>query len=74
MAVESVSAQPGADGTVLDWGEWALHRLRSEPWALGGAVVIAAFLAGFLALMLFAFIYGCCCAASRNKTDRNRVL
>ncbi|KAG5854222.1 hypothetical protein ANANG_G00035510 [Anguilla anguilla] len=74
MAIESVPASPGADGTVLDWGEWALHRLQVEPWALGGAVVIAAFLAGFLALLLFALIYGCCSAASRNKTNRNGVV
>ncbi|KAJ8334082.1 hypothetical protein SKAU_G00397210 [Synaphobranchus kaupii] len=74
MAMESVPASPGQDGTVLEWGEWALHRLQVEPWALGGAVVMAAFLAGFLALVLFALIYGCCCTASRNKTDRNRVL
>ncbi|KAJ8264145.1 hypothetical protein GJAV_G00145750 [Gymnothorax javanicus] len=74
MAVESASPPPGPDGTVMDWGEWALHRLKVEPWALGGAIVIAAFVAAFLALIIFAFIYGCCCTKSKSKTDRNSVL
>ncbi|KAI1896704.1 hypothetical protein AGOR_G00097500 [Albula goreensis] len=73
MTIESGPEPPGQDGTVQEWGEWALHRMQVEPWALGGAVVIAAFLAGFLALLLFALIYGCC-TASRKKRDRNRVL
>ncbi|KAG7491741.1 hypothetical protein MATL_G00006650 [Megalops atlanticus] len=74
MALESVPESPGPDGTAQDWAEWALHRMRVEPWALGGAVVIAAFLAGFLALVLYALVYGCCCSGSKSKKDRNRVL
>ncbi|KAJ8399731.1 hypothetical protein AAFF_G00408360 [Aldrovandia affinis] len=74
MALESVPESPGQDGTVQEWGEWALHRMQVEPWALGGAVVIAVFLAGFLVLLLYALIYGCCCNASRKKSARNAVI
>lgn len=43
------------------WVEWFLYRLQHEPWALGGAVVVAVFVLGTVSLVVFALVYGCCC-------------
>ncbi|KAK9530784.1 hypothetical protein VZT92_012266 [Zoarces viviparus] len=72
MAVESVSEQQTPTGWPEDWLEWFLHRLRSEPWALGGAVVIGVFVLGTLSLVVFALLYGCCCGQQGENQRKKK--
>ncbi|KAK1162164.1 hypothetical protein AOXY_G18494 [Acipenser oxyrinchus oxyrinchus] len=46
-------------------GVWA--RLHKEPWALGGLVVIAAFMGLFISFFIFVALYSCCCSKEQRK-------
>ncbi|CAL8304429.1 unnamed protein product [Lota lota] len=65
----------GTIGPPEDWMGRIVQRFSSEPWALGGAVVIAVFVLGILALVVFAFLYGCYCTPKVGlKKSRDAVL
>ena len=72
----TVPALPGSAGSPEHWMHWAVRRMQVEPWALGGAIVIAVFVGGFLSLVAFALIFGCCCSSSgKGKREmKNSVL
>ncbi|KAL2101837.1 hypothetical protein ACEWY4_003598 [Coilia grayii] len=77
MNMESVPKPPVQDASPLDWAEWGWQRLQSQPWALGGAVVIAVLFVVFVAMIIFAMSYGCCCSSGSTrqyKKNRNGVL
>ena len=66
---------PGAVVPPGDWIDVVVQRLHTEPWALAGAVVIAVFVLGILALAVFAFLFGCCCTPKgKRKKSRDAVL
>lgn len=73
----SVSKPPFQSNTPEDWAQWSWHRLQTQPWVLGGAVVLAVFFVVFLAMIIFAFAFGCCCSrsgAGQPRKARNDVL
>ncbi|KAK2820912.1 hypothetical protein Q5P01_023871 [Channa striata] len=70
MAVESVLESQKPTGSPDDWVQWFAYRLRQEPWALGGAVVIAVFVLGTLSLVVFALLFGCCCSQGKQTQKK----
>ncbi|KAG5280356.1 hypothetical protein AALO_G00088190 [Alosa alosa] len=77
MDVESVPKPPFQGSSPQDWVQWTWHRLQTQPWVLGGAVVMAIFFVMFVAMIIFAMSFGCCCSSSgrgQKKKTRNGVL
>ncbi|CAL1616666.1 unnamed protein product [Knipowitschia caucasica] len=73
MAVDSFLESVKPPESAEDLVDWFLFRVQREPWALGGAVVVAVFILGTICLMVFALVYGCCCNTSEMTPTRKKI-
>lgn len=72
VSLYSVPEQLEPTGSPEDWMEWFLYRLRQEPWALGGIVVIGLFVLTTLSLFIFALLFGCCGPKEKKQKKKQK--